>query len=420
MTADGACHDRTLPEAAYAAALAGLPDVGPTRLRRLLDGAEPSQAWARVLASHPLDTGRRWRAVAQRTDVAGNWSTMGRLGIGVLVLGGPRYPVALESDPGAPAVLFHLGDPTVIDDMPRVGIVGTRTATRYGLGVAAQLGAELAATGVAVVSGLALGVDSAAHEGAVAGWESGRPTSAPPVAVVAGGLDSPYPKAGARLWERVAGTGVVLSESPIGTGLERWRFPKRNRILAALSEVLIVVECHQQGGSLHTVRAAMSRGISVGAVPGSIRSPASAGTNDLLADGCFPVRDVTDVMVALGLARAGLSPVRQRRPRGRSETRARTRDAAGGERGSGTPAGDSRPIGAIAAASAGEAERPCGRVGVHETASGWLLDAIGWERCSVDQILRRTGCSLAEVSVELERLAARGDLRSDGAWWERV
>ena len=420
MTGEGAGPAGSLPEVAYAAALAGLPDMGPAGLRRLLDRAVPSQAWARVLASHPLDDERRWRTAAERTDVAETWSAMGRLGIGVLVLGGPGYPAALESDPEAPAVLFHLGDPAILHDVPRVGVVGTRTATRYGLGVAAQLGAELAASGVAVVSGLALGIDSAAHEGAVAGWESGRPTSAPPVAVVAGGLDRPYPRTGARLWERVAGTGVVLSESPMGAGPARWRFPKRNRILAALSEVLVVVECHQQGGSLHTVRAAMSRGISVGAVPGSIRSPASAGTNDLLADGCFPVRDVTDVTVALGLAHAARSPVRERRSRGRPRPPAQASEVVAEGQGSRLPSRDLRRIGAIAAASAGEVEGPSARVGDPEGGPGWLLGAIGWERCSVDQILRRTGRPLAEVSVELERLAGRGDLRGDGAWWERA
>ena len=411
---------RQLPEAAYAAALAALPGVGPGRLRRLLDGAVPSQVWAEVVASHPLDNGGRWKVEAERADVGGRWAAMGRLGIGALVLGAPGYPSALESDPDAPAVLFHLGDPAVLDGPPRVGVVGTRAATRYGLGVAAQIGAELAASGITVVSGLALGIDSAAHEGSVAGWESGRPTSAAPVAVVAGGLDSPYPSSGARLWRRVAATGVVVSESPIGAGSERWRFPKRNRILAALSQVLVVVECHQRGGSLHTVRAAIDRGISVGAVPGSVRSPASAGTNDLLADGCFPVRDVTDVMVALGLARAGIAPVRPRRARQR-RPRVRGREIGGGWAGPPTPAADGPgPVGGVAAASVGEAGPPSLGSGGPGGNAGWLLDAMGWERCSMDQILRRTGRSLAAVSVELERLAAEGVVRGDGPAWERV
>jgi DNA processing protein len=409
------------PDGAYAAALATLPDVGPATLRRLLATAAPAEAWARIVEGHPLDLEGRWKPVARGTDVAGGWSALCRLGIGALYLGGPGYPAALASDHGAPAVLFHLGDASLVDDRSRVGVVGTRTATRYGLGVAAQIGAELAAAGVAVVSGLAVGIDTAAHEGAVAGWEAGRPGAAPPIAVVAGGLDVPYPRSSARLWDRVAAAGVVLSESPAGTGGERWRFPKRNRILAAMSQVLVVVECHQRGGSLHTVRAAVDRGVPVGAVPGSVRSPASAGTNDLLADGCFPVRDVTDVLVALDLARATAVPVRERRPSGRP--RRATGEVPGVGPRSGTASGRDRAgVGALAAASVAEAgPAPAGeRGGPLSGAPGVpVIEAIGWDRCTLDQILRRTGRPLAEVSLEIERCAARGEIHGDGTWWQR-
>ena len=174
-------------------------------------------------------------------------------------------------------------------------MVGARTPTRYGIGVAAQFGADLSAAGVIVVSGLALGIDGAAHEGACG-------AGAPPVAVVAGGLDHPYPRRHERLWERVASSGVIVSESPAGVPTEKWRFPVRNRLLAALSDVVIVVESRHHGGSRHTVDTAIDRGIAVGAVPGSIRSATSEGTNALLADGAFPVCSTGDILVALALS----------------------------------------------------------------------------------------------------------------------
>ena len=140
-----------------------------------------------------------------------------------------------------------------------------------------------------MVSGLALGIDGAAHEGACG-------AGAPPIAVVAGGLDHVYPRRHERLWERVASSGVIVSESPAGVPTEKWRFPVRNRLLAALSDVVVVVESRHHGGSRHTVDAAMDRGVPVGAVPGSIRSATSEGTNALLADGAFPVCSSGDIL----------------------------------------------------------------------------------------------------------------------------
>src|SRR6202020_2190366 len=124
---------------------------------------------------------------------------------------------------------------------------------------------------------------------------------APPVGVVAGGLDHPYPQRHERLWERVASSGAIVSESPAGVPTEKWRFPVRNRLLAMLSDVVVVVESRHGGGAMHTVTAAAGRGTSGGAVPGSIRSSASEGTNALLADGCFPVCTVGDILTALSL-----------------------------------------------------------------------------------------------------------------------
>ncbi len=150
-----------------------------------------------------------------------------------------------------------------------------------------------------MVSGLARGIDGAAHRGALAAGESvgvGRP-----VAVVGNGADVPYPKQNAELWSAVCARGVLMSEWPPGTPPEAFRFPMRNRILAALCEVLVVVESRERGGSLLTVREALDRSVEVMAVPGSPRNRAAAGTNGLLRDGAAPVTSADDVLASLGL-----------------------------------------------------------------------------------------------------------------------
>src|SRR5205085_5885336 len=127
-------------------------------------------------------------------------------------------------------VLFHRGDPGVVEGR-RVGIVGTRRCTRYGRELAYELGRDLAASGVRIVSGLAAGVDGAAHNGALAAG------GAPPIAVVGSGVDVVYPKRHSQLWADVAAAGLLVSEAPLGAAPEPWRFPVRNRVIAALSEV---------------------------------------------------------------------------------------------------------------------------------------------------------------------------------------
>ncbi len=239
--------------------------------------------------------------------------------------------------------------------------------------MAAQLGADLAAAGVGVVSGLALGIDGAAHEGACG-------AGAGPIGVVAGGLDDPYPRRHARLWERVAELGAIVSESPAGVRTEKWRFPVRNRLLAALSDVVVVIESRHHGGSRHTVDAALARGIPVGAVPGSIRSATSDGTNALLADGAFPVCSAGDVLVALSLAGASVPAL-----------------AAGSH-----PA---RPAPRQVPASGGDR---------------LVYDTLSPDPASLDHLARSSGLDLATLCGALERLAQAGLARDVGGWWERA
>jgi DNA processing protein len=349
-----------LPEEAYAVALASVPSIGPSTLRDLLADDAPSAAWSRTVG-----------AAGSVRHVARIWQRHALLGISVLMAGHPSWPARLLDDSVAPAIVFCLGDPSALDSAPTVALVGTRAPTRYGIGVAAQLGADLAAAGVSVVSGLALGIDGAAHEGACG-------AGAPPIGVVAGGLDDPYPRRHTRLWERVAEHGVIVSESPAGVRTEKWRFPVRNRLLAALSDVVVVVESRHHGGSRHTVDAAMARGIAVGAVPGSIRSATSEGTNALLADGAFPVCGAGDILVALSLA------------------------------------GASVPAPAPSAPSA-RPKRP--EPGTGEDRQ--VYDALSPDPTSLDELARMTGLDLPSLCGALQRLARAGWAVDSGGWWQR-
>lgn len=210
--------------------------------------------------------------------------------------GDADFPAELANDVEPPSQLFVRGDLAALA-CRRVAIVGTRHATAYGRRIAYELGANLAASGVGIVSGLAIGIDAAAHEGALA--RNGRP-----IGVVASGLDNVYPRRHARLWEQVGRLGVLLTENPAQTAPLNWMFPRRNRMIAALAEIVVVVESAAKGGSMHTVESAMKRGIEVMAVPGPVGSPVSEGTNRLLVEGVAPVLGVEEVLTALDLCTA--------------------------------------------------------------------------------------------------------------------
>jgi DNA processing protein len=259
-------------------------------------------------------------------------------------------------------VLFTLGDPSAIGPV-RAAIVGTRRCTRYGVDLAYELGALLATNGVTVVSGLAKGIDAAAHTGAL------DASGAAPVAVVGSGLDCPYPAQNRALWGRVANAGLVCGEAPIGASPERWRFPARNRIIAGLAQIVIVVESHVSGGSLYTAAQAIERGRPVLAVPGPIRSRASLGCNRLLADGCHPLCEPSDALIALGMAQVTVA-----------------------------------------------APAP------HEVSAMELdlLEAMGWLPATLDQLLAAGAGSLQSLALALEVLEARGLVDQRGPWYERT
>ena len=208
----------------------------------------------------------------------------------------PQYPPRLRDAEDAPAVLHVAGDPAALPrgDGPVVAIVGSRRASPYGLEMARSLGRSLGAAGVPVVSGMALGIDSAAHAGAL---EAGGTT----LAVLAGGADTPYPRSKTPLYRRIrAGAGsCVISEMPPGFAPFKWGFPARNRLIAGLADATIVVEAAQRSGSLITAEMAQDLGRLVAAVPGAVTNPLAGGTNALLRDGAELVRDAQDILDAL-------------------------------------------------------------------------------------------------------------------------
>ncbi len=211
------------------------------------------------------------------------------------------YPAALlDLGPDAPSRIFGCGNPELTGGLElahTVTIVGSRRPSSYGLRVAEDLGRLLAAAGLVVVSGMARGIDAAAHRGALA---AGGVT----LAVLGSGADVVYPASERRLYGDIVSSGAVISEVPPGRRPEPGAFPKRNRIMAALGAITVVVEAAQPSGSLITARQALKLQREVGAVPGPVTSRVSEGTNDLIVDGAAPIRgpqDVLDRLLGVGI-----------------------------------------------------------------------------------------------------------------------
>jgi DNA processing protein len=217
-----------------------------------------------------------------------------------------RYPALLACTPDPPPVLWIRGDPHALN-RAAVAIVGSRAATPYALQVGARLGAELAERGVVVTSGLARGVDSAAHEGCLA---AGGPT----VAVLGSGLDCIYPPEHAPLACRIAGQGAVVSELGPGAPPLPEHFPLRNRIISGLSLGVVVVEASEKSGSLITARCALEQGRDVLAVPGSVLSGRNRGSHALLKDGATVVETADDILEELGWPSGAVDPDKNRKP----------------------------------------------------------------------------------------------------------
>lgn len=246
--------------------------VAPNRAGQALGKARDRAAHDTVLAA---------------LEATGCWSTCPHA---------PSFPAAFAAlGASGPRALFGAGARiglTTLDPGRAATIVGSRRAGPYGREVAHELARLLAGAGIDVISGMALGVDSAAHEGALAG--GGRT-----VAILGAGAERPYPRSRRHLYERIRTGGMAISELPPGSPTFRWMFPARNRLMAALAEVTVVVEAAERSGSLITAEMAIESGRQVGAVPGPVNSWRSSGCNKLLAEGAAVIRDARDVLELL-------------------------------------------------------------------------------------------------------------------------
>jgi DNA processing protein len=264
--------------------------VGPVTYRRLINRFEtiaeaisalPDLARAGGKATPPR--------IPSRSDAAREAEALHKLGGTFIFYGTPSYPPYLAELPDAPAALAVLGDITLLKS-PAVGIVGARNASANGQRIAELLAAELAPSHT-IVSGLARGIDAAAHKGAL---RTGRT-----IAVIAGGLDVPYPPENAALQAEIASNGAVIAEAPLGTSPQGRHFPKRNRIIAGLVLGLVVVEAAPRSGSLLTARLANESGREIFAVPGSPLDARCTGSNDLIRQGAHLTESAADVLANL-------------------------------------------------------------------------------------------------------------------------
>jgi len=235
-----------------------------------------------------------------------------RSGARVLPYVSAAYPWWLARIDDAAPVLSVIGDPSVLS-APAVAVVGARAATGYGRSVARRLGGDLARAGLVIVSGLAHGIDSEAHRGAL---DAGGRT----IAVQACGPDVVYPAAHRKLAQRIAGSGAVVTELPPGVRPQRAFFPLRNRLISGLARGLVVVEARERSGSTTSVRHALHQGIEVFAVPGPVDAPTSDVPNRLLCEGACPARGAEDVLEALALAAPEPAPAGSPAPEAGSKT----------------------------------------------------------------------------------------------------
>ncbi len=271
--------------------LARTEGVGPVTYRRLMAQFRTA---AEAIAGLPDLTRTAGRAAAPaiptERDATRELERVAKLGGQMVFIGGEDYPPMMALLPDPPPVLSILGDVTALHGRA-VGVVGARNASANGCRMAEALAADLAAKRLVVVSGMARGIDAAAHAGALHVGLT--------VAAVAGGLDQPYPPEHANLQARIAERGCVVTEAPFGTAPQSRHFPRRNRIIAGLSLGLVVVEAALKSGSLITARLAQDAHREIFAVPGSPLDPRCRGTNELIRQGAHLTESAEDVLANL-------------------------------------------------------------------------------------------------------------------------
>ncbi|MHB1002274.1 MAG: DNA-processing protein DprA [Thermoleophilia bacterium] len=261
---------------------------------RLWAGSDDALAGALRLSARDRDILRGFRRSYSHEHMA---AVLRERGVAMVALGEDDYPLSLAGSYDPPLALFMAGKPTRLKEFmahARIAIVGSRAATEYGRDAARFLAGGLARAGVGVISGMALGIDAAAHDAALAA--RGRT-----LAVLGCGADVVYPAANRSLYQDLLKNGLVISEYPPGTPPRPWRFPARNRIIAGLADGVVVVEAAEKSGALITADFCLEQGGEVLAVPGSIFSRSSAGANRLIGDGAVVVTAVADILEAIGL-----------------------------------------------------------------------------------------------------------------------
>lgn len=288
-------------ETAYWMALSSVSGIGPARLTALLQHFDSAEAVWKASPEHLATVGLDRRSQANLiqarrvTDVGKLWRNLQRSGITCVTWPDDAYPQNLRHVAGSPPVLYVDGAVDERDEWA-VAIVGTRRASVYGREVAHRLATELARNGVTVVSGLALGIDTTAHQAAV---DAGGRT----IAVLACGLDQVYPAQNRKLAAAIRQQGALVSDYPLGTRPEPRNFPPRNRIISGLSNCVVIVEAGVRSGALITAEFAADQGRDVYAVPGSILHPGSVGCNRLIQDGAIPFLSIDDLLAQLDLER---------------------------------------------------------------------------------------------------------------------
>jgi DNA processing protein len=295
----------------YWVALSVLPDIGPVLSKKLLSLFKtPERIFGadidNLLSLEGIGINRarnikgfsHWDIVDDQIKVSKN------AGMTIVNLHDPSYPEMLREIEGAPIVLYTKGD-IQQQDKYAVAIVGSRKPSLYGASVAESIAGELASMGFTVVSGMARGIDSISHKGAL---RAGGRT----FAVLGSGLDIPYPSENRGLMDKIEGCGCVISEFPPGTPPDKENFPRRNRIISGLSLGILVIEATSDSGSLITAGYALEQGREVFAVPGNITSPVSEGTNELIKRGAILTRKADDVMEELAPVLKGFMRSREK------------------------------------------------------------------------------------------------------------
>lgn len=274
-----------------------VPGIGPLRIARLIERCgSVAAAWhasAEDLAAAGVDA-RGSEALLRlrpRLDLDAEMARLREAGVHALCIEDPAYPALLAQIPAPPPLIYLRGNLTATDDWA-IAVVGTRSPTSYGREATRRLVGELVGSGVTIVSGLAIGIDTVAHSAAL---EAGGRT----LAVLACGVDVPYPERNRPLAERILEQGALISDYPLGTRPLPTNFPPRNRIISGLARGTLVVEAGAGSGALITVGFALEQGRDVFAVPGSIFSRASVGTHNLLREGATPATCGNDVLEAL-------------------------------------------------------------------------------------------------------------------------